>query len=140
MNYVGNYKSHECKVELTDVELADAGKWQCTVEGYGFWTRGDIVSAEINLDVIEEKKQEVTVKPITTTLTLTSTDNTEVETKSDFSEGNSASLWYKNVYHNITKKFYYFSNVSFFHSRNPNKGKPFSHDLTSIERRRYSKF
>ena len=99
MNYVGNYKSHECKVELTDVELADAGKWQCTVEGYGFWTRGDIVSAEINLDVIEEKKQEATVKPITTTLTLTSTDNTESETKSDWPEGNSAFLQSKNVYH-----------------------------------------
>ena len=92
MNYVGNYKSHECKVELTDVELADAGKWQCTVEGYGFWTRGDIVNAEINLDVTVEKKQEATVKPITTTLTLTSTDNTELETKSDLPEGNSAFL------------------------------------------------
>ena len=99
MNYVGNYKSHECKVELTDVELADAGKWQCTVEGYGFWTRGDIVSAELNLDVVKEKKQEATVKPITTTVTLTSTDNTELETKTDLPEGNSAFLWSKKVYH-----------------------------------------
>ena len=92
MNYVGNYKSHECKVELTDVELADAGKWQCTVEGYGFWTRGDIVNAEINLDVIVEKKQEATVKPKTTTLSVTSTDNAELVTKSDLPKGDSAFL------------------------------------------------
>ena len=53
VKFVGDYDSHECKVELKNVQLSDAGNWTCKVEAYGFFTRGDIVSKEINLRVID---------------------------------------------------------------------------------------
>ena len=51
MNYVGHYDEHECKVELKNVDVSDSGNWTCKVEGYGFFTRGDIVKKYIHLDV-----------------------------------------------------------------------------------------
>ena len=51
MNYVGQYDEHECKVELKNVDVSDSGNWTCKVEGYGFFTRGDIVKKYINLGI-----------------------------------------------------------------------------------------
>ena len=55
MSFVGKYNSHECKVELKNVHPSDAGNWTCTVEQYGFFTRGDIVSEVLNLEVVDDK-------------------------------------------------------------------------------------
>lgn len=51
MNYVGHYDEHECKVELKNIDVSDSGNWTCKVEGYGFFTRGDIVKNYIHLEV-----------------------------------------------------------------------------------------
>ena len=53
MNYVGKYDKHECKVELKKVEVADSGNWTCKVEGYGFFTRGDIVKKQLQIEVLD---------------------------------------------------------------------------------------
>ena len=52
MNYVGKYDKHECNVELSNVEVSDSGNWTCKVEGYGFFTRGDIVEKHLSLKVM----------------------------------------------------------------------------------------
>ena len=52
MTYVGKYDKHECKVELSNVEVSDSGNWTCKVEGYGFFTRGDIVEKHLSLKVM----------------------------------------------------------------------------------------
>ena len=52
MNYIGNYDKHECKVELSNVDVSDSGNWTCQVEGYGFFTRGDIVKKQLSINVM----------------------------------------------------------------------------------------
>ena len=34
ISYVGNYKAHDCKVELKNVTKSDEGEWKCEVEEY----------------------------------------------------------------------------------------------------------
>ena len=53
MNYVGEYDEHECKVEIKNVEVADSGNWTCIVEGYGFFTTGDIVKKQLSVDILD---------------------------------------------------------------------------------------
>ena len=52
MSYVGKYDKHECKVELSNVDVSDSGNWTCQVEGYGFFTRGDIVKKQLSINVV----------------------------------------------------------------------------------------
>ena len=41
VKYIGDYDSHECKIELSGVGLDDAGNWTCDMESY---VTGDHVS------------------------------------------------------------------------------------------------
>ena len=41
MTYIGNYDNHECKIELSNVGLDDAGTWTCDMESY---VSGDHIS------------------------------------------------------------------------------------------------
>ena len=52
MSYVGNYKSHECKIRLSHVSKKDQGSWRCEIESF-MWgpLRGDEASASIHLNV-----------------------------------------------------------------------------------------
>ena len=76
MNYVGKYDKHECNVELSNVEVSDSGNWTCKVEGYGFFTRGDIVEKHLSLKVMNYTQRQTdatstsfpTIKRIKTTV------------------------------------------------------------------------
>ena len=52
----GDYENHECKVQLSSVDLQDAGDWVCTMESY-VWgpVRGQIAQKVVQLKV--EKKE-----------------------------------------------------------------------------------
>ena len=51
IKYIGNYEEHECTVELKSLDKSDSGNWTCKVEGYGFFTRGDIVKRQLSIEV-----------------------------------------------------------------------------------------
>ena len=57
MSYIGDYKSHECKVQLTNVTSSDQGQWKCEVEKY-VWglVRGTVAHANLNLTILPELK------------------------------------------------------------------------------------
>ena len=89
VNFIGDYDSHECKVELKNVQLSDAGNWTCKVEAYGFFTRGDIVSKELNLQVIDVNVTSTTDEEKHDT-TMTSTFPVSSNTKSSKTDQDSA--------------------------------------------------
>ena len=48
MKYIGNYNSHECKIELFNVTKADEGTWNCKMESYVLGlTRGNIAESKV---------------------------------------------------------------------------------------------
>ena len=58
--YAGNYKNHECTIEINNVSAEDAGVWSCDIESYVLGvTSGYKVKKELTL----------VVKPPTTTTT-----------------------------------------------------------------------
>ena len=34
VNFVGNYNTHECKIELKNAQISDSGQWSCEMEPY----------------------------------------------------------------------------------------------------------
>ena len=51
MTFLGHYDSHECKVQLRSVTLADTGRWTCEMEQYkwGDFVRGKRVSTKVHV-------------------------------------------------------------------------------------------
>ena len=65
MRFVGDYDSHECKVELLNVELSDAGNWTCKMEKYAFVGRGSTDKKILNLEIVNITEPPSTTSPST---------------------------------------------------------------------------
>ena len=59
----GDYENHECKVQLSSVDLQDAGDWVCTMESY-VWgpVRGQIAQKVVQLKVEKKEAKKATNK------------------------------------------------------------------------------
>ena len=85
--FVGTYDSHECEIEISNVTLADAGRWSCEMEAHvSGLVRGTTDKAYIDLNV----RNDVTTATTTsrsptdsTTTTSTTTSSTETTTSID---------------------------------------------------------
>ena len=53
VRFVGNYDSHECKIQLINAQMSDSGKWKCEMESY-VWglTRGYIKKDYLDLQIV----------------------------------------------------------------------------------------
>merc|ERR1712150_171666 len=85
--FKGDYNSHECAIDLTNVQLSDNGEWNCEMESY-VWgiVRGYTHKKSLNLRVIKEITTPATTPYVSHE--QTENDSTEVtysSTSSSFS-------------------------------------------------------
>ena len=76
--FKGDYNSHECAIDLTNVQLSDNGEWSCEMESY-VWgiVRGYTHKKSLNLRVVKEITQEPATTPYVSH-EQTENDSTEV--------------------------------------------------------------
>ena len=76
--FKGDYNSHECAIDLTNVQLSDNGEWSCEMESY-VWgiVRGYTHKKSLNLRVVKEITTSATTTPYVSH-EQTENDSTEV--------------------------------------------------------------
>jgi hypothetical protein len=77
----GDYSSHQCGLSISNIQLEDAGTWECEMEEYRFgdWVSGEKHSRSINISVAH---MTTTIKP--TTLTISTTTQQAATTTEEF--------------------------------------------------------
>lgn len=83
----GDYEKHECSIKISDLELNDAGSWQCEMEEYrsGLF-RGYTAQKNIDLNVVKA------TTPTSTTQSTTLIDTTTVSTDSTTSSSTTTTV------------------------------------------------
>lgn len=69
MRFVGDYESHECKVELSNVQLSDSGVWTCRVEEYKTVISGRSIRKTLNLEIVNNTKPVPKIVPRLSSIT-----------------------------------------------------------------------